>query len=232
MATVDELVAQADRLDARHEYRQAAELRVQALGPKPYPVLVCAQCFAVTGWLGSDGACAMCWTRKLEASANTFLPAGAPVVELPPVPAARRLKRLLGVGTAKDRAREWLSMVDPDTTGPIEPEEGWTLEVAVKQDIPAPEGPHRLVRFDAQSMQFEQGSWRPCATSRGGKPRILVPRDLPANLPIEQLAEAWNDFEAEVASHNQSVWQAEAARRGDGTPPDDAEERGTAALLG
>jgi hypothetical protein len=230
MATADELIAEADRLDAQHEYRQAAELRMQALGPKPYPVVICGSCFAITGWVGSDGACAACWTRKREETSNTFLPAGAPAIEQS-TRGTRRLKRLLGVGTPRDRAREWLAVVDPGTTGPIDPEEGWDLEVAVKQDVPPPEGPHRLVRFDVQSMRFQDVAWRPCPTSRGGTPRILVPRELPANLPIEQLAEAWNDFEEEVAAHNRAFWQAESARRCTLVGPDE-EERGTAALLG
>jgi hypothetical protein len=232
MATVDELLERAAELETAHDYHRAAELRVQALGPKPYPVLICPKCCTISGWLGgADGTCLECWARHREHTWNEPLPDARVRLEESPAPLLRRVKRTIGVGTARDRVREWLTRVDPDETGPIRPEEGWEIEVPVKFDIPAPEGTHRIVRFDVQSYRFEYAAWRPCDTSRGGKPRRLVPREFPAALPIEQLAEAWNDFAEEVAGHNRRVWRAEAERRGLGGPPED-DERGTAALLG
>jgi hypothetical protein len=223
-----DVLEQADELDAQHEHRRAAELRVQALGPRPYPLLICETCSVVTGWLGSDGACVMCWTRKHDRDANRVMAADArPRRREQRVPLGRRLARTLGLGAM----REWLSRIDPGDTGPTAPEEGWETESAVKWDEAAPEGPHRVVRFDVQTYRFEYGAWRPCDGSRGGKPRRLVPRELGADLPIEQLAEAWNDFEAEVAAHNRRFWQTEAARRGV-QPRTPDEERGVADLLG
>jgi len=213
------------------ELREAAELRVRTLGAKPYPVLICAECSIVTGWLGSDGTCLFCWLRRLERRSNTFAPDATRRLDDKPLPLLRRVKRTIGVAGARDRMREWLSRVEPDDTGPIAPEEGWEIEVPVKCDIPAPEGTHRVVCFDVQSYRFEYAFWRPCERSRGGKPPQLVPREFHAALPIVQLDEAWGDFEAEVAAHNRRVWRAEAERRGIGTPPED-DERGTAALLG
>jgi hypothetical protein len=74
--TRDELLDQAAALDneaityrgggpkADALRRRAAELRVEALGPKPYPVEICSVCFRLTGWAGADGACATdLWLR-------------------------------------------------------------------------------------------------------------------------------------------------------------------------
>lgn len=227
MAAPEELLAQAVALDdeaARlpydsqraHELRQqAAGLRVKALGPRPYPVLVCTVCSRLTGWVGAEGVCATDVRRRLESADPNRL--GAPDWRVRPVPEAmpllRRVKRGLGVGTSRDRRREWLAKVDPGTTGPVEPEEGWTIEWPVKVEVPAPEGPDLLVLFDVQSYRFEYGSWRECAVTPGGKPPHLIPREFAASLSIAALAEAWNDFRAEVLEHDERVWAAEHERR-------------------
>lgn len=252
MATREELLEQAAALEdeavARHGddpeagelRRRAAKLRVEALGPKPYPVQICAVCFHLTGWVGADGACSSdLRLRREHADPNRL---GAPDLRMhappDPVPLLRRVKRSLGVGGAHDRAREWLTKVDPGETGPVEPEEGWALEWPVRFEQPAPEGPDLLVAFDMQSLRFEFGSWRPADVSPGGRPRRLVPREFAASLPIEALAEAWNDFEEEVAEHNRRVWQAESARREGKEQAErerraaEAAQRGTSELLG
>ena len=251
MATRDELLAQAAALDAEaiaaHSderpqallRRQAAELRLQALGPKPYPVLICSSCFRLTGWLAADGVCAPDLRHRRNAAG------GWPSTEdrRPPLPAEsgpllRRARRALGLGGTRDRARTWLARVEPGETGPVAPEEGWELEVPVKFEQEAPEGPDLLVFFDAASVRFEYGAWRPVDASRGGKPRRLVPREFAASLPVAALVEAWNDFLQELADHNRRVWQAETARRaGDAAAErarrDAAElQRGTSDLLG
>jgi hypothetical protein len=252
VATRDELLAQAASLDddaahlpdgddrARALRRNAAELRIQALGPRPYPVRVCSVCSRLTGWLGADDTCATDVRRRQESADRNRLGAPDRRARSAPerVPLLRRVKRGLGVGTSRDRVREWLTKVDPGTTGPVEPEEGWTLEWPVKAEVPAPEGPDLLVVFDAESYRFEYGAWRECDTTPGGKPRRLVPREFAASLQIDALAEAWNDFEAEVAEHNAQVWTAEQRRREDAAQ-DDREraaayesESGTSELLG
>lgn len=227
MATRDELLIEAAGLDdeaARladthrraYELRQrAASLRVEALGQRPYPVLVCSACARLTGWLGADGACALDIRRRQERSDPNHLgvcdrrirPATQRTTLL------RQVKRGLGVGTSRDRVREWLTKVDPGTTGPVMPEEGWALEWPVKAEEQAPAGSDLLVVFDVQSYRFEYGSWRECATTPHGKPPRLVPREFAASLSIEALAEAWNDFEAEVVEHNERVWSSEQRRR-------------------
>jgi hypothetical protein len=224
MANREELLAQAAALDAEavaaHSderpqavlRRQAAELRVEALGPKPYPVLICSSCFRLTGWLSADGLCAPDLRHRRHVSAAW------PTVEQLPLPAEsgpplRRLRRALGMGGRRDRMRAWLARVEPGETGPVAPEEGWELEVAVKYEQEAPEGPDLLVYFDAASVRFEYGAWRPVDGTHSGKPRRLGPRELPASLPVAALVEAWTDFVQEVADHNRRVWHAEATRR-------------------
>jgi hypothetical protein len=225
--TRDELLRQASALDAEagaalessaHSAtlrRQAAELRLQALGEKPYPVLMCGACFCLTGWLDSNGVCAIDAMRRQEQEATGLRDVRDLRVRAPTArePLARRIRRALGVATRRDRAREWLKRVEPDETGPIEPEESWEIEAPTKYEWPAPEGPHLLVCFDVESLRFEDSAWRRIGTSRGGKPRTLVPRQFSASIPIDQLAEAWNDFEEEVAAHNRGIWQAESERR-------------------
>jgi hypothetical protein len=251
MATRDELLAQASALDAEavaaHSderpqavlRRQAAELRVQALGPKPYAVLICTSCFHLTGWLSADGVCAPDLRHRRHASA------GWPSVDdrRPPLPAEsgpllRRLRRSLGLGGQRDHVRAWLARVEPGETGPVAPEEGWELEIAVKFEQEAPEGPDLLVYFDAASVRFEYGAWRPVDATRGGKPRRLVPREFVASLPVAALVEAWTDFVQEVADHNRLVWQAEVTRRTGNVAAEQAHrdaaelQRGTSDLLG
>jgi len=249
MAASDELLSQADALDAQAAglpeedqraaalRRQAADLRVEALGQRPYPVLICSACFRMTGWLGAEGACAT--DTRRSATSNDWSVGdrrARPVAQ--PATLLRRMRRGLGVSTSRDRAKEWMTKVDPDATGPVAPEEGWGIEWPVKAELPAPEGPDLIVTFDVQSYRFEDGSWRECDVTPGGKPRRLVPREFAASLAIDALAEAWNDFEAEVAAHNARVWATERARR-DGTDQINRErsaayesERGTSEILG
>ncbi len=219
--------------------RRAAGLRVEALGPRSYPVLVCDVCFRLTGWTSSDGACAADTRRRLERSDpnRLLLPDARPRPADEPVSALRRLKRGLGIASERDRVREWMLKVVPGETGPTAPEEGWEVEWPVKSEGPLPEGAGILVTFDVESFRFEDGAWRRVDVTRGGKPAALVPRDFPASLPIEALADAWKDFREEVAGHNARVWRAEQDRWEAGYRREverrlaEDEERGTSGLL-
>lgn len=226
MPTREELLAQAAALDAEaiaaHSFdrpqtvlrRQAAELRVQALGSKPYPVLICSSCFHLTGWVDSEGVCAPDLRHRRHVSADwAGVDAERLVLPTESGPLLRRMRRTLGLGSRRDRARAWLARVEPGETGPVVPEEGWELEVAVKYEQQAPEGPDLLVYFDAASVRYEYGAWRPVEGSHSGKPQRLGPRELPASLPVAALVEAWTDFVQELDDHNGRVWHAEAARR-------------------
>lgn len=225
MAARDELLDQADALDdealgsagaKKDELRKrAAGLRVEALGAKPYPVLVCASCFCLTGWLDDDGVCVADAVRRQADGAGGFVDVrdDRPRYEDSPAPLGRRVARARGLGTQRDRAREWLLWVEPGETGPVDPEEGWEIEAPLSFERPAPSGPHLLVHFDTRSLRFEDGAWRPAETTRGGKLRRLVPREFPASLATDALAEAWADFKEEVAEHNRAVWSAETEGR-------------------
>jgi hypothetical protein len=221
----DDLLAKADALDdeglrassaKQDELRKrAAGLRVEALGAKPYPVLVCASCYELTGWLDENGDCATDAMRRLQDSAGGFADVrdDRPRYEDAPAPVGRRVARAIGLGRRRDRAREWLEWIEPGETGPVDPEEGWEIEAPISYEQPAPSGPHLLVHFDTQSLRFEDGAWRPADTTHGGKVRRLVPREFPASLATDALAEAWSDFKEEVAEHNRAVWAPEAERR-------------------
>ena len=53
-------IEQGEETAAGRELRgKAAALRVQALGERSYPLLVCKSCFRVTGWLSCDGKSAI-----------------------------------------------------------------------------------------------------------------------------------------------------------------------------
>ena len=225
MAARDDLLAKADALDdealeasgaKKDELRKrAADLRVEALGVRPYPVLVCASCYDLTGWLDESGVCTTDAIRQQQDGSAGFVDVrdDRPRYADAPEPVGRRVARALGLGRRRDRAREWLMWIEPGATGPVDPEEGWEIEAPISFEQPAPSGPHLLVHFDTQSLRFEDGAWRPADTTRGGKVRRLVPREFPASLATEALAEAWADFKEEVAEHNRAVWSPEAARR-------------------
>jgi len=241
VAARDDLLGKADALDdealgagaeKQEELRKrAAALRVEALGDKPYPVLVCGACFSLTGWLDEDGVCAEDAMRQQQESAGGFadIRDDRPRYEDAPAPVGRRIARALGLGRRRDRAREWLMWIEPGATGPVDPEEGWEIEAPLSYEQPAPSGPHLLVHFDTQSLRFEDGAWRPADTTRGGKVRRLVPREFPASLATDALAEAWSDFKEEVAEHNRAVWAPEAEQRAAAAAV--AEERRLAAEL-
>jgi hypothetical protein len=225
MAARDDLLEKADALDdealgasdpKQDELRKrAAGLRVEALGARPYPVLVCSACFSLTGWLDENGVCAEDVMRQQQEGADGWVDVrdDRPRYEDAPAPVGRRVARALGLGRRRDRAREWLMWIEPGATGPVDPEEGWEIEAPISFEQPAPSGPHLLVHFDTQSLRFEDGAWRPADTTRGGKVPRLVPREFAASLATDALAEAWSDFKEEVAVHNRAVWTAEAGRR-------------------
>jgi hypothetical protein len=130
---VSELLTQAQALEAhaieagegtyaaRRFLEQAARLRVQALGERSYPVVVCSECFRVTGWVDAGGLCDPCLrSRQREAAYSD--PQGGFVVLGDSRPAAAPANpqagpglvgRLLGGKGARDRAlvETWMKRV-------------------------------------------------------------------------------------------------------------------------
>jgi hypothetical protein len=201
--------------------RQEAADRVRALGEKPYPVLVCSACFKLTGWLGSGERCDTCIDREQRKSAYSdpsggWVDLGGGARERPAEAGASGWKRAAAAvgwrGPLREQSVEiWMRHVEPGETGPVDPEDGFQIAAADRTEDTAPEGADLLVRFFVTAVEFDQGAWRPLVGR--GLPVPLTPSVFPASLPIDQLAEAWNDFRSEVDQANRARWAGESERR-------------------
>jgi hypothetical protein len=203
---------------------EAARLRVAALGAKSYPVLVCPECARVTGWLSADGRCDSCLRRAQVKAAYTDPHGGFVVLDdgrplhrddHPAHDGPGALARLLGGHAARDRtlADAWLSRVDPDTTGPIDPEDGFGLEVAHRDQVVAADRNGTLIRFRTATHRFADGAWTELATTRVRRDGLLIPTEHSGGLPTEELVEAWLDYKQAVQTFNCERWAEESARR-------------------
>jgi hypothetical protein len=222
---------------------EAAKLRVAALGEKSYPVLVCPECARVTGWLSADGRCDSC-VRRAQLKAAYADPHGGFVVLDDGRPAHHdahaghegpgALARLLGGHAARDRAvaDAWLSRVDPDTTGPIDPEDGFQLEVAHRDQVVAADGTGTLVRFRTAAHRFGGGAWTELETTTIGHDDLLVPTEHSGGLPAEQLVDAWLDYKQAVDAVNRERWAKESLRREDERASREARETAMLEQLG
>ncbi len=239
----DDLVAAARRLEAeaitvgedgprgRELRSQAAELRVRALGARPYPVVVCKKCYRVTGWTDGAGNCDAC-LRSAQLHAAYADPHGGwvsmegarrSVKRRSSVSLAVRLSTLAGREgpLARAAARAWLSHVEPGETGPPMPEDGYELEGAKRAEIEARDGSGILIRFSTETHRFAGTEWLGLEKTAIAHADLLVPAEFSAGLPIEQLVEAWGDYQAAVARFNRRAWEQQSAAR-------EAEERARA----
>jgi hypothetical protein len=194
---------------------------MQVLGEKPYPVLVCSQCWQLTGWLGSGDRCDVCISSARREGA--FADPHGSFVKLVQeehglfardgVAVWKRVAASFGLRGPLERERSatWNERVEPDETGPSEPEDGFVIFDAERSEWPAPEGADLLVRFSTFAYRFESHGW--VRTIRKGGPTPLTPHVFPASLPMEQLAEAWSDYGAEAERFNAATWAEESARR-------------------
>jgi hypothetical protein len=205
---------------ARELGAEAARLRMEVLGEKPYPVLACSECWQLTGWLGSGGRCDVCISSALREAAfenpgGSFVSLRSHATEEPPekVPAWKRWVAVVGIRGPLDgsHASAWNERVDPDETGPPNAEIGFVIYDASRGEFPAPEGNDLLVRFSTLAYRFESAGWR--RVIEAGGPTPLTPHVFPASLAMEELAEAWSDYGAEIHAYNAATWAAEAARR-------------------
>jgi hypothetical protein len=257
--SADQLLAEAHRLDAeavqagdegeqgRSLRAQAAALRMQALGERVYPVLTCVTCFRLTGWVNGDGNCDACVRRAQLHAAYSDSHAGwvsvADTRQAPtqgPTPPLRA-RLAAGLGRSQARARitagRWLAFVEPGDTGPIDPELGYELEVAHRDEVELTDGSGILVRFSSVAQRFTESGWQQIELTKIAHRDIAVPAEFPASLPVEQLVEAWGDYQAAVAAFNRRVWAAEEesreAQRQAGEARDEAlrEQRHTSDLL-
>jgi len=217
----DEAIRVGEHSSAGRELRaRAGELRRQALGERVYPVIVCASCFHLTGWTTGGGECDPCARRSLLRAAYAD-PHGGFVASVdarapaspPQAPHKGRLPHL-GRGAAdRSRATEWLRLVVPDETGPIEPEQGYEVEVAHRQELVPVEGDGVLVAFSTATHRFANDAWVRLDTTRFPRSELLVPTEFHGSLPVEQLVEAWGDYQGAVHAFNARKWEAEAPAR-------------------
>jgi hypothetical protein len=232
---VSELLAQAQALEdraieagestpaGRGLLEQAARLRVQALGEKSYPVVVCTECFRVTGWLDASRLCDPCVRSRQRQAAYSDPHGGFVVLEdsrpagTPAEPQAGPglVGRLLGGKGARDRAlvETWMTRVEPDDTGPVSPEEGYETEVAHRDEVEAPDRSGMLVRFHTATHRFTGGRWAQLETTRIAGRDLLVPAEHSAGLPAEQLVDAWLDYRTAIDDLNRGRWSHESGAR-------------------
>jgi hypothetical protein len=204
---------------------QAASLRVQALGARVYPVLICQSCCIITGWLSAEGQCDTCLRRsQLEAAYRD--PHGGWVVlgDARPRPTqegsadvsspglSTLLKRL---GKAQQHAlvRAWMRRVRLDETGPIVPEEGYELEVAKRDEVEAADRTGMILRFHSATHRFSHRTWIELETTKISRREIVVPQEFSAALAIEQLVEGWGDYKAAVDAFNCRMWAEQSEQR-------------------
>jgi hypothetical protein len=205
--------------------REAAHLRVRALGSRKYPVAICDSCYGITGWRDSGGRCDIC-VRRAALQAAYKDPHGGWVVlrDLTPHDEQPRKARM-GPGYRLDailRPRlshrrkiihAWMQRVTPDETGPVLPEEGYEVEGAERYRIDALDASGMIIAFRSVTNSFRYGSWIASETTRLSSRDILVPQAFSAGLSIESLVDAWEDYRAAIEAFNRDAWRAESARR-------------------
>ena len=189
-------------------------------------MLTCSRCFKLTGWLSVDGMCDGC-LRHAQLQAAFSDPSGG-WVSLAPTESGGSatshgalfagLRRRHGHGRDERVVESWLRHVEPDDTGPVEPEAGYELEVAVRDEVELTDGTGILVRFTTATHRFDGADWVRLAGTRATRSAIPNPTEFPASLPVEQLVEAWGDYQQAVAGFNRRAWgrlseEREAARR-------------------
>ena len=188
-----------------------------------YPVLTCVECFRLTGWVNGDGHCDACVRRAQLNAAYSDSHAGWVSVADTRQAAARppalplRARVAAGLGRSQARARivadRWLAFVEPGDTGPIEPELGYELEIARRDEVELTDGSGILVRFSSVAQRFTDSGWQQIEQTKIAHRDIPVPAEFPASLPVEHLVEAWGDYQGAVAAFNRRVWTAEEQRR-------------------
>ena len=133
----------------------------------------------------------------------------------PALPLRARLAAGLGRSQARARiaAQRWLAVVEPGDTGPIDPEPGYELEIARRNEVELTDGSGMLVRFSSVAYRFTEGGWQQIELTKIAHRDIAVPAEFPASLPVEDLVEAWGDYQQAVAAFNRRVWAAEEGKR-------------------
>jgi hypothetical protein len=230
LAEADKMALEAMRLgdetrQGRELRARAAELRVNAIGERSYPVLICDECLQITGWTTREGRCDSC-LRRAQTQAAYADPHGGFVLlddtrrsNNPRSSATRSgpglLGRLVGGRSAHQRTRiaAWLSRVDPDQTGPVVPESDYEIEVAHRDQFEAADRSGLLIQFRTATHRFVESTWVELETTRVRRAHLALPTEQSAALPAEQLVEAWLDYQTAVEQFNRDRWAEQAAQR-------------------
>ena len=178
-------------------------------------MLTCSSCFHLTGWLSTRGTCDTC-VRREQLQAAFADPHGGWVSLEPVAPPAASAHRKSGVFRRRRDERvvaSWLRHVEPGDTGPVDPEAGYELEVAVRDEVELTDGTGILVRFATAAHRFDGADWVRLAGTRATRSAIPNPTEFPASLPVEQLVEAWGDYQQAVAGFNRRAWAQLSERR-------------------
>lgn len=215
---------QRDAVEAQRLRHDAAALRLESLSNRPYPVAMCARCLALTGWVNAEQLCDHCLrSQKLR---EEFRDPHGGFVHLDDHPSDElldetpRVRRQIAWTRAARASRKrlvasrWLERVDPDKTGPIDPELGFEVEVAHRREGESTDGDTNLVWFTASTHVFEaENGWRRLRATRTSLRTLVAAAEFPVTLPIDQLAEAWGDFQNATYLFNVARWSQESKRR-------------------
>ncbi len=106
-----------------------------------------------------------------------------------------------------------MAHVEPGDTGPVEPEPGYELELATRDEIERIDGSGVLVRFTTLTHRFGGSEWERRGTTRIGRSLLPNPAEFAAELPIATLVEAWGDYQQAVAAINRRSWHELSAAR-------------------
>jgi hypothetical protein len=78
----------------------------------------------------------------------------------------------------------------------------------------APKGATSVIRFSTSISRFEGTGWKRLDAARAARADLRSSTEFPADLPVEQLAEAWGDYYRNaVHAFNRSTWLRESDSR-------------------
>ena len=101
------------------------------------------------------------------------------------------------------------------TPGPSIPKPGTSSRWPRATRSTRPTAPGSSCASSTATHRFDETGWLQLETTRISRWDTLTPAEFSAGLPIEQLAEAWGDYRAEVVMFNRAVWTRESERRED-----------------
>jgi hypothetical protein len=77
------------------------------------------------------------------------------------------------------------------------------------------EGDGVLIGFTTSTHRFAESGWTRFDTTRVARSELLVPTEFHGSLPVEQLLDAWGDYQSAVHAFNANKWATERPARED-----------------